>query len=239
MAKGNGYVEIRGEYMNNKKMKNKIIAVLSILLIISLSGCSTRTETNTNTNSTEKQIVRSGDKKILLVYFAVAENSEVDAISSASVREVNGEAKGNIRVLADTIQRKVGGDFFSIETEQDYPGDLNPLIDFAAKEQKANARPELVSHIENLDNYDTIFIGYPNWWYDLPMPLYSFLEEYDFSGKNIIPFATHNGSGFSSTIETIKKLEPNAAVMKGFTTSQDDVLKVEADVAKWLDEMGI
>lgn len=218
-------------------MKNKIIAVLSTLLILSLSGCSTETETNTN--STEKQIVRSGDKKILIAYFAVAENSEVDAISSASVREVNGEAKGNIRILAESIQSQVGGDFFSIETAQDYPGDGNALIDFAAEEQKANARPELVSHIENFDNYDTIFIGYPNWWYDLPMPLYSFFEEYDLSGKNIIPFCTHNGSGFSSTIETIKELETDAAVMEGFTTNERNVLKVKDDVAEWLDEIGM
>lgn len=223
--------------MKNKKMKNKIIAVLSILVTLSLSGCGTKTETSTK--GSEKQIVRSGDKNILIVYFAVAENSEVDATSSASVRTVDGEAKGNIRILADTIQSKVGGDFFSIETAKDYPGNINTLIDLAAKEQKANERPELVSKIENLDNYDTIFIGYPNWWYDLPMPLYSFFEKYDFSGKNIIPFCTHNGSGFSSTIETIGKLEPKATVMKGFTTSQNDVLKVEADVEKWLNEMGI
>lgn len=223
--------------MKNKKMKNKIIAVLSIMMILSLSGCSTKAEISTK--GSDKQIVRSGDKKILIVYFAVAENSEVDATSSASVRKVDGEAKGNIRILADTIQSKVGGDFFSIETSQDYPGNINTLIDFAAKEQKANERPELISHIKNLDDYDTIFIGYPNWWYDLPMPLYSFFDEYDFSGKNIIPFNTHNGSGFSSTIETIEELEPKATVMKGFTTNQDNVLKVEADVAKWLDEMGI
>lgn len=223
--------------MKNKKMKIKIIAVLSALLILSLSGCSTKTEATTN--SAEKQVVRSKDKKVLIVYFAVAENSEVDAISSASVREVNGEAKGNIRILAETIQSKVGGDLFSIKTEQGYPGDKGKLIDFAAKEQKANARPKVVSHIENLDSYDTIFIGYPNWWYDLPMPLYSFFEEYDFSGKNIIPFCTHNGSGFSSTIETIRKLEPNATVTKGFTTNEKNVVKVKDDVAKWLDEIGV
>src|SRR5690606_17774853 len=123
------------------------IAGLSTLLVLSLSGCSNRTETN---NNNAKQIVRAGDKNILIVYFAVAENSEVDAASSASVRIVDGEAKGNIRILADTIQSKAGGDFFSIETAQDYPGDMNELIDFAAEEQKANARPELVSKIENL-----------------------------------------------------------------------------------------
>ncbi|AWK51036.1 flavodoxin [Clostridium beijerinckii] len=220
-----------------KKIKNKIIAILSILLILSLSACANKTETGTN--DTQTKIVRSEGKKILIVYFAVAENSEVDAISSASVREVNGEAKGNVRILADTIQSQVGGDFFSIETEEDYPGELKTLVDFAEEEQKANGRPKLLSHIENLDDYDTIFIGYPNWWYDLPMPLYSFFEEYDLSGKNIIPFCTHDGSEFSSTIDTIKELEPDAAIVKGLAVNHKNVLKAKDDVTKWLGEMGM
>lgn len=219
-------------------MKNKIIAVLSMLLILSLSACGGN-KPGMGTNDTQMKIVRSEGKKILIVYFAVAENSEVDAISSASVRKVNGEAKGNIRILADTIQSQVGGDLFSIETEEDYPGDPKTLVDFAEEEQKANGRPKLMSQIKNLDDYDTIFIGYPNWWYDLPMPLYSFFEEYDLSGKNIIPFCTHDGSGFSSTIETIKKLEPDAVVMKGLAVNHKTVLNAKDDVAKWLEEMGM
>lgn len=113
------------------------------------------------------------------------------------------------------------------------------LIDFAAKEQDQSARPALTSHIEKLDDYNVIFVGYPNWWYDMPMALYSFFDEYDFSGKTIIPFNVHNGSRFSSTIATIQSLEPNAAVITdGFTVSERNVAQAADDVAKWLDEIG-
>lgn len=189
--------------------------------------------------STAEQEPSPEASNILIAYFAVAENSEVDAISSASVRVVGGEAKGHIRVLADVIQNNAGGDMFSIQTSVKYPADVMALIDYADKEQKDEARPELTAHIESLDNYDVVFIGYPNWWYDLPMVMYSFFEEYDFSGKTIVPFCTHNGSGFSDTINTIRKLEPNATVLDGFTTNGDNVEDVGDDVAKWISELDI
>lgn len=99
--------------------------------------------------------------KVLIAYFAVAENSDVDAISSASATEVDGEAKGLVRTIAEDIQMVTGGDLFSIETSVDYPGDINELIEYASSEQEEDARPELTSHIENLEEYDTIFVGYP------------------------------------------------------------------------------
>lgn len=137
------------------------------------------------------------------------------------------------------IQDNVGGDLFSIRTSVVYPTDGGELIDYAAREQDENARPELTSHIENPDQYDTIFIGYPNWWADLPMAVYSFFDEYDFSGKTIIPFNVHNGSRFSRTIQTIKELEPNATVVEdGFTVSEQTVDGAAGDVADWLDELG-
>ena len=117
--------------------------------------------------------------------------------------------------------------------------DGEELIDYAAQEQDENARPELTSHIENLDQYDTIFIGYPNWWADLPMAVYSFFDEYDFSGKTIIPFNVHNGSRFSRTIQTIEELEPDATVIEdGFTVSEQTVAEAAPDVARWLAELG-
>ena len=138
----------------------------------------------------------------------------MDAVASASYSTVNGEAVGCLRAIADMIQQNTGGDLFSIRTSVVYPTDGGELIDYAAQEQDENARPELTSHIENLDQYDTIFVGYPNWWADLPMAVYSFFDEYDFSGKTIIPFNVHNGSRFSRTIETIQELEPNATVIE-------------------------
>ena len=174
---------------------------------------------------------------ILTVYFSVAENSEVDLASSASVTQWNGNAVGTISVLANMIHDRVGGDLYSIDTSVAYP--VNTLIDFAAEEQEQNARPELLNPIENLDQYDTIFIGYPTWWYDLPMVMYSFFDEYDLSGKTIIPFNTHNGSRFSSTIQTIERLEPDATVIEdGFTVNERNVVQAENDLNDWLTRLG-
>ena len=179
------------------------------------------------------------DGKILIAYFAEAENSEVDAVASPSIVTINGNTVGRIRALADMIQAKTGGELFSIQTSVDYPADIGELIDYASDEQENSVRPELTSRIENLDEYDTIFIGYPNWWYDMPMVLYSFFDEYDFSGKTIIPFNSHNGSRFSDTIQTIQELEPDADVITdGFTVSERDVADAEDDIDEWLNGLG-
>lgn len=181
----------------------------------------------------------AGGSNILIAYFTAAENSGVDAEASASYSGVDGEAKGRMEALAEIIQAETGGDLFSIQTEEVYPADGGDLIDYAAEEQDEDARPELSTHIENLDNYDTIFIGYPNWWADLPMPLYTFFEEYDFSGKTIIPFNSHNGSRFSNTISTIQELEPEATVIEdGFTINERQVPDAAGEIADWLDEIG-
>lgn len=176
---------------------------------------------------------------ILIAYFTAGENSDVDVVSSASVTTVDGEAKGRLRAVADMIQTQTGGTLFSIQTSVDYPRDGGALIDYAAEEQEEDARPELTSHIENPDDYDVIFVGYPTWWYDMPQALYSFFDEYDFSGKTIIPFNVHNGSRFSGTIETIQDLEPDAEVITdGFTVSERDVAGAAGDVADWLGGLG-
>ncbi len=134
---------------------------------------------------------------------------------------------------------QTGGDLFSIQTEEVYPADGGDLIDYAADEQDEDARPELTTQIENLDDYDTVFVGFPNWWGDMPMPLYTFFDEYDFSGKTIIPFNSHNGSRFSGTIDTIAELEPDAEVIEdGFTINERDVPDAAGDIASWLDELG-
>ncbi|HIR05586.1 MAG TPA: flavodoxin [Candidatus Copromonas faecavium] len=180
-----------------------------------------------------------GDSHILIAYFTAAENSGVDAVSSASYSMINGEAVGRVQAVANMIQEYTGGDLFSIQTSVVYPADGGELIDYAATEQEEDARPELTTHIENLDQYDTIFVGYPSWWADLPMAMYSFFDEYDFSGKTIVPFNVHNGSRFSRTIQTIEELEPDASVIEnGFTVSEQTVADADSDVAAWLEEIG-
>lgn len=176
---------------------------------------------------------------ILIAYFTAANNSGVDAVASASVSTIDGVPMGRVEAIARMIQDNTGGDLFSIQTSVVYPADGGELIDYAAEEQDQNARPELTNQIENFDQYDVVFVGYPNWWADLPMVMYSFFDEYDFSGKTIIPFNVHNGSRFSRTIETIQELEPGATVITdGFTVNENDVPEAAADVAAWVEELG-
>lgn len=188
---------------------------------------------------TQAETAQADGGRVLIAYFTAAENSGVDAVASASYTTVNGENVGRLRAVADWIAEETGGDLFSIRTETVYPADGGELIDYAAQEQNEDARPVLTSHIENLEEYDTVFIGYPNWWADMPQALYSFFDEYDFSGKTIIPFNVHNGSRFSRTIQTIQELEPNAVVVEdGFTVSEQNVADAAGDVAAWLDTLG-
>lgn len=206
------------------------------------SAASEAGNTNTSDSASEEQEAgnaQTGDSNILIAYFTAAENSGVDAVSSASYTTIDGQAVGRVQAVADMIQKNTGGDLFSIRTETVYPADGGELIDYAAQEQEEDARPVLTSHIENLDQYDTIFIGYPNWWADLPQALYSFFDEYDFSGKTIIPFNVHNGSRFSRTIQTIQNLEPDATMIEdGFTVSERNVDQADSDVADWLEDLG-
>lgn len=252
--------------MKNKYVTRILSCFLAAAMIVTLAACGRAdtkdtqteetqensqtaaelTESSANEESTETVDTASGgadtaqgSSKILIAYFTAAENSGVDAVSSASYTTIGGTAIGRLRAVADMIQENTDGDLFSIQTAVVYPADGGELIDYAAEEQDENARPELTSHIENLDQYDTIFVGFPTWWYDMPQALYSFFDEYDFAGKTIIPFNVHNGSRFSGTIDTINELEPDATVIEdGFTVSERDVAKASEDVAEWLDGLG-
>lgn len=177
------------------------------------------------------------NSNILIAYFTVPEDIDtngIDADSGASVVVKDEEVLGNMEYMALTIQDAIGGDLFRIETKEAYPLDHEPLVDQAAEEQDENARPELAAHIENPEQYDTILLGYPNWWGDMPQPLFTFLEEYDFSGKTIIPFNSHGGSGFSNTIEEIKEFQPDANISdEGLSISRDKVADSVQDVTDW------
>lgn len=142
--------------------------------------------------------------------------------------------------VAYLIQENTGADIFRIEPKTPYPTNHATLVDMAEEEQDNNARPELAANVENIAQYDAIFIGYPTWWSDMPMILYSFLESHDLSGKTIIPFNTHGGSGFSNTINTIVELQPNATVKQnGFTVSRDNVADCAEDVIAWLQSLNL
>lgn len=144
---------------------------------------------------------------------------------------------GNTETVANYIHEEIGGDIVKLETVQTYPEDYDELVDYAREEQRDNARPELETAIENIEQYDTIFLGYPNWWGDMPMPIYSFLDRYDLSNKTIAPFITHGGSGLSGTPANIANEEPDAVVTEGLAINGDDVDDCQDEVNEWLDEL--
>ena len=168
-------------------MKKYFISILMIVASIPFGSCS-------SDDTTEPDDIPVSNGKALIAYFTLPETDGVDAVAGASRVIVNGNLYSNVQYIAQVIHEETGGDLFEIKTVQQYPGLHQPLIDFASDEKAAGARPQLSSHIENLDDYDVIFVGYPIWWSDFPMPLYTFFDEYDFSGKTIIPFCPHGGS---------------------------------------------
>lgn len=193
---------------------------------------------NSSSNAVTEAVQNNTDNEnILIAYFSVPENVDTDGIdanSGASIVVKNKDVLGNMQYMAMTIQEAIGGELFRIETKEKYPLEHETLVNQAKEEQNEDARPELATHIENVEQYDMIFLGYPNWWGDMPQPLYTFLEEYDFSGKTIIPFNSHGGSGFSNTIEEIKKLQSNATVRDdGLSISRNDVADSEQEITDW------
>lgn len=212
-------------------MKKKTAVIfLTGLMIFTMSGYFV--------NAADTSVKEENENSnILIAYFTVPEDIDtngIDADSGASVVVKDEEVLGNMEYMALTIQDAIGGDLFRIETKEAYPLDHEPLVDQAAEEQDENARPELATHIENPEQYDTILLGDPNWWGDMPQPLFTFLEEYDFSEKTIIPFNSHGGSGFSNTIEEIKELQPDANISdEGLSISRDKVADSVQDVTDW------
>ena len=171
---------------------------------------------------------------VLIVYFSNPQTDSTDADTSASRNIESSTLKGNVEYAAELIQAKVGGDMFRIETVEPYPAAYDPTIDQALDEQRANARPELKKSID-VSAYDTIYLGYPNWWGDMPMVVYTFLEQNDLSGKNVNIFVCHGGSGASATLSTIKSLQAGANVSDNVLTLYwTDIPDASAKVNEWI-----
>lgn len=167
------------------------------------------------------------------------ESENLDAVASASIQLIDGDVQGSTEAIARMIQKRTGGELFSIQTMNSYPVDYDTLIDQGGDEKNERARPELSSHVEHMEDYDIVFLGFPSWWYDMPMPVYSFMEEYDFSGKTVIPFVTSASSGFSDAIDILETLLPGASIVEdGFQVRMGDVAAAEPEVISWLENLG-
>jgi flavodoxin len=168
--------------------------------------------------------------KSLIAYFSRKGNNYV------SGNIVNLMA-GNTEVVATMIQKITGSDIFHIEAVKPYPKDYTETTEVAQREMRANARPELTGKVDDMDSYDVIFLGYPNWWGSFPMPVATFLESYDFSGKTIVPFCTHEGSGMGRSESDIKKLCPGARMEKGLPIRGGNVQEAEKEIFQWIQKV--
>ena len=212
-------------------MKKGIIT-MSVLAIIACTitaycwaaGNETVSESTNVAQSLSGQQVKSTSQsakgKSLVVYFSVPETDGVDASSGASRLVSNGKVMGNTQYIASVISEATGSDLFEIKTVHTYPGSHKALIDAAKVEIDNNARPKLATHIKNLNDYDVVFVGFPNWWYD-------------------VPFCTHGGSRFSDAIKTIRELEPKASVLDGYAIPRDRVSEAKPNVLNWLKKIGM
>ena len=169
-------------------------------------------------------------KSLVLVFSRADENYQVGYI-----------IKGNTMILAEMIAEKTGSDLFEIKPAQKYAADYDTCIDAAKKEQNNNARPAILED-KDISEYDTIFLGYPIWWGDLPMCVYTFIEAHDWNGKKIYPFCTHEGSGIGRTERNIENAAKGCKVMKGLSmrgaTAQNDKSQAEKNVDSWLKSSG-
>lgn len=158
--------------------------------------------------------------------------------SRADENYVGGEIKslktGNTEIAAGIIQKLTGADTFRIEQVKPYAKGYNECIAQAQDDQKRDARPELKSYPDSIDAYDVIYLGYPNYWSTMPMAVFTFLEHFDFSGKKIVPFCTHEGSGLGSSVNDIKKLCPDASVEAGLAIRGGSVERSEKDIERWI-----
>lgn len=172
------------------------------------------------------------EKGILVAYFSRAGNNYVNgSIVNLSV--------GNTEIAAKIIEQLTGGKLFKIEPKKKYSGDYTTCTDEAMAELRANARPELAENLSAIDDYSTIILGYPNYWGTMPMPVCTFLEQFDFSGKIVLPLCTHEGSGLGHSEKDIKKLCPGADVRKGLAIRGGNVMKAKVEIERWLKQEGI
>ncbi len=164
--------------------------------------------------------------KVLTVYYS----RKGENYFGGSIRSIE---KGNTERVAEFIQKAVGGDLFELETVREYAKDYHECTNEAAQEKKSNARPALKKLPESIDEYDVIFLGFPNWWGTAPMPVFTFLDAFDLSGKKIAPFCTNEGSGMGSSENDIRKECPGANVVSGLSIRGSDAGKSETKAAAW------
>lgn len=192
-------------------MKMTTVLVLT-MMVLSLAAFGTRSAEAAETAK------KGGAGKILVAYFSWS---------------------GNTREIATQIHERVGGDLFEIKTSKAYPADYHECTEVAKKEQAAKARPALSTKVADMASYDVVFVGYPIWWGTPPMAVFTFLEQYDLSGKTVIPFCTHGGSGLGRSAQEIAETCPKAKVLQALAVGGSGAKGAQNEVASWLRTIGM
>lgn len=196
-------------------------------------------EDSTSAEQQTEQPSDAQESRVLVAYFSWADNAvidgEVDAVASPSVT-----APGNVQQLAQWVSERTGGDLFSIQVTEPYSSDWDACLERANQERAEDARPELTASVEQLERYDTVFLGYPNWWYGVPMALLSFLEENDLSDKQVYLFCSHGTGGLASSVEQIDEALPDSTALSEnvFDVYEEDASSSQQDILAWLEELG-
>ncbi len=222
-------------------MKKYFSLVLTLTMVFSLAACGNSGAAESSSSASEE----SGTSSEVIEVILQSEEPQTE-VSSEPETETGSNSlivyfswSGNTESVANEIQAQTGGDIFEIVPAEPYTDDYDALLDLAQEEQANGARPAIAETVENFEQYDTVYFGFPNWWGDMPMILYTFLDEYDFSGKTIAPFVTSGGSGFSGTISTIESLEPDAAVTEGLSLGSSEAGDPADAVSEWLAAIGL
>ncbi len=242
-------------------MKKAFSIILVIVMTLSLAACTTGANQQGSADQTDQSTPDSGiteaetfstdlsesdgqtdtenqEGGILVAYFSWADNAvladDVDAVSSPSVIP-----PGNVQQLAGWVQQQTGGDLFSIQVTDPYSSDWDECLDRANQERGDDARPALKANVEDMDKYNTVFLGYPNWWYGVPMALLSFLEQNDFSGKQVYLFCSHGTGGLAQSVDIITEALPDAQISDNiFDCYEQDASSSQADIQNWLAGLG-
>ena len=205
------------------RFKSFIVAITALL---AMSCTASANQSSINNNQNETNMDKQG--KTLVVFFSHAgENYSVGNIKV-----------GNTKIVADYISEMIGADQFEVVADKDYDMPYMQLIEVAKQEAHDGELPPMVGRLENVDQYDTVFIGGPVWWGTYPQVMFTFFRDYDLNGKTIIPFTTHEGSGLASCVEDVRSAYPNADVKPGFAIYGHDVRSGRSKVEKWLKGLG-
>lgn len=216
----------------------RMTALLLTLLMVFLTACGGTPAQNNPPDESNPPISTPSDDDAA----AVDKESEPTDRETSNILVAYFSHTGNTEVIAGMIAEQTGGDLFHVETTTVYPEEYNDLIAQARQEQDDDVRPELASSVADMVAYDTVFIGYPNWWGTMPMTMFTFLESYDFSGKTVVPFCTHEGSALGSSESDIAELLPDAELLDGLAvrgqTAQNRQDEAREAVTDWLREGG-